>query len=266
MTDRTPASQGVRSAVPAGRRQAVLQLLQERGNVSVAELEARFGVSAMTARRDLRELEKLGLALRAYGGAVLPAQAGIEGSFDQRLSEFVDAKGRLADAALGVVQDGETVFVDSTTAAFYAVRRIIAAERRVVIVTNSLAVMELVGKAATVDLIALGGRYQPVGRCFLGPEAVRAARAVLADKALISVRGLTSDGWLSDIDPDECEVKRTMIEHARESILLISVAAMHRRGTSVITSLENISRVITADFSDDEAAQLRALAPGLQQV
>src|SRR5262249_36473223 len=63
---------GARAQVPAGRQRIILQLLRTRGSVSVADLEREFGISAMTARRDLRVLEDAGLAQRTYGGAIPP--------------------------------------------------------------------------------------------------------------------------------------------------------------------------------------------------
>ena len=70
----------------------VVELLRSRGSVTVAELETRFGISLMTARRDLAELERLGLVRRTHGGAVLPAPSGHEDSFATRLEADVAAK------------------------------------------------------------------------------------------------------------------------------------------------------------------------------
>ena len=96
-------------AIPEDRRRLIADLLLATGAVTVAQVESRFGVSAMTARRDLHELERRGLARRTHGGAVLPAVASHEDSFDRRMTLAADAKQLLARAAvrlLGAARDG----------------------------------------------------------------------------------------------------------------------------------------------------------------
>jgi DeoR/GlpR family transcriptional regulator of sugar metabolism len=220
----------------------------------------------MTARRDLRELEKDGLALRTYGGAVLPASAAVDGSFEQRMTEFVETKTRFALATVNLISDNETVFVDSSTAAYFAIRELMTAGRRLTIVTNSLPVLGLVSDAAQVDVVALGGTYRMTTRCFVGPETVRAGRSLHVDKALISIRGLTSDGELSDVDPLEAEVRRTMIEQCSESILFVTAATLTRRGLSVVARLQDITHVLAVDISDSEAQRLSTLTSNLRRL
>jgi DeoR/GlpR family transcriptional regulator of sugar metabolism len=258
--------QGARARVPAGRRRVILQLLRARGSISVADLEKEFGVSAMTARRDLRMLEEEGLAHRTYGGAVLPASTAVEDSFEQRIGQAVEAKARLARATLDLVADGETILVDSSTTSYFAVRELIGAGLELIVVTNSLPVMQLVADAARAELVGLGGSYRPVARSFVGPNTVRTARSLLADKALISVKGLTSDGALSDPDPLEAEVKRAMIEQATEPILLLDATKLEGRGLAVIANLEEVALVLAAGVSDSEALRLGRLARDVRRV
>jgi DeoR/GlpR family transcriptional regulator of sugar metabolism len=259
------ASRG-RAQVPASRQQRVLQLLRAQGSVSVSDLEQEFGISAMTARRDLRVLEEEGQAHRTYGGAVLPAAAGVEDSFEQRMNEALDDKERLANAAADLVADGDTVFVDCSTSAYVALRELVARGRELTVVTNALPVMQLVADAPRVKLVALGGSFRPVVRSFVGPETVRGARALLGDKALISVKGLTSEGALSDPDPLEAEVKRVMIEQSTQSIFLLQASKLERRGLAIVANLEDLSVVFATGLDDDAADHLSRLAPNVRRV
>jgi DeoR/GlpR family transcriptional regulator of sugar metabolism len=259
------ATQGVRSEVPAGRRQRILQLLQARGSVSVAELERAFAVSGMTIRRDLQALEQEGFARRAYGGAVLTGPAAQEGSFEQRLHESAEAKSRLAHAAADLISDGDTVFVDSSTAAYYTVRHLLAAGRELTLITNSLPVIEAASTTTLTTVVALGGTYQPFGRCFVGPDTTRAARARHAHKALVSAWPLLRDGRLSMADPVDAEVKHIMIDQSTESILLISSTAAPS-GRSIVSNLPDITHVLTADISDHDINRIRSFTPEVRPV
>src|ERR1700733_15444039 len=112
--------------LPEVRRRAIAEPLQARGGSSVADLEQEFNVSSMTIRRDLRELDRQGLAKRTHGGAVAPGLAAHEDSFSQRLGVDVAAKERLAAAAVALVEPGETVFIDSSSSAYYVARELVA--------------------------------------------------------------------------------------------------------------------------------------------
>src|SRR5262245_32465944 len=143
---------------PERRRQAIAERIRAHGQGSVADLEEEFEVSAMTIRRDLRELERQGLATRTHGGAIAPGLAAHEDSFTQRVNVEVEAKQRLAVAAAAMVEPGETVFIDSSSSAYYVARQIIANGMPASIVTNSLPVMQFVASTiASVELSGVGG-------------------------------------------------------------------------------------------------------------
>src|SRR5437588_11982310 len=82
------------------RRAAILEMLRASGAVSVAEVQSKLGVSSMTARRDLAELARRGVAQRTHGGAVIPSISAHEDSFAQRLGTATEAKLALAQAAV----------------------------------------------------------------------------------------------------------------------------------------------------------------------
>jgi hypothetical protein len=115
-----------RAKLPEQRRQRIVMRLREAGSVTVAGLEKELGISAATARRDLVVLERQGEVKRTHGGAVPPGLAQHEDSFQQRLGEAVEAKQRLARAAAGLLGADQSVFIDSSTTAYYAARRILA--------------------------------------------------------------------------------------------------------------------------------------------
>jgi DeoR/GlpR family transcriptional regulator of sugar metabolism len=99
------------------RRSAIADVLRDSGAITVTEVEHRFGVSPMTARRDLAELERTGIARRTHGGAVLPSISASEDSFARRVELATEAKAALAEAAVAMLSPRQTVFLDSSTRA-----------------------------------------------------------------------------------------------------------------------------------------------------
>ncbi len=261
-------STGKPSLVPEERRRRIAQRIREAGSVTVAMLEAEFGVSPMTARRDLATLEQEGRARRTHGGAVLPGFAGHEDSFQQRLEQAQGAKQRLAQAAVALLEPGETVFIDSSTTAYHAARRIIAEGLRTTILTNSVPVMELFSgtEAPNVDLIGLGGALRRLTLSFVGPRTVSDARAFFADMVFLSIKGITPDGYLTDPDPLEAEVKRAMIDRAEQPVLLVDGAKFDQRGLSVIAHASDLRLLLTADAPEDRLRALETAGVRVQRV
>jgi DeoR/GlpR family transcriptional regulator of sugar metabolism len=231
------------------RRRLIAEQLKEEGSVSVTALGRRFGISLMTARRDLAALERQGVARRTHGGAVLPGPSSHEDAFVRRVETAVEAKERLAAAAVTLIAPGEAVFVDSSSTSWYAARRLVRDNLRCTLLTNSVPVMELVCAAGApqVELIGLCGALRSLTRSLVGPQAVHGVQSLFADKALLSVKGVTEDGQLTDPDPLEAEVKRAMIRQARTPLLLVDGSKFGRPALHVIGPVTDVGRVLAAD-------------------
>ena len=246
-----------RQLVPAQRRQLIAERIRDTGSVSVSSLEAEFGVSPMTARRDLQILEREGLA---HGGAVSTTLARDEDAFQSRLEEAADAKRALGARAASMIADGETVFVDCSTTAYYAVRSLLESGKPATVLTPSVPVMDLIARsdAPQLELLGLAGSLRRLTCSFVGPQTVRAIQDHFADKLLFSVKGLAPGNVLTDANPLEAEVKRTMIERARESILLIDGSKFDQPGLSAITPIAAVDTVLIAGGDREHLRELAA--------
>lgn len=254
--------------MPGERRERIARLVEQAGSVRVAALEKEFGISPMTARRDLMALERTGRVQRTHGGAVFPGFAGHEDSFQRRLGEGVAAKERLAHAAVEMLESGETIFIDSSTTAYYAARRILEERLRVTILTSSLPVMELftTNRAPNVELIGMGGTLRRLTYSFVGPHTVRAIGEHFADKVFLSVKGVTSNGYLTDPNPLEAEVKRMMIERAEDPVLLVDESKFEQRGMSSVVKVSELSVALAADASEDSLKMFKDAGVDVRRV
>ena len=247
------------------RRREITESLRSSGSVTVAEVEARFSVSPVTARRDLDELERRGVLRRTHGGGVLPTTSAHEDSFARRLKVAAEPKRRLAEEAVALMAPGETVFLDSSTTSYFVARRIIETGIATTVLTNSFPVMELIfNEGSSADIIGVGGSLRRLTRSFVGPFAVRTVQGHFADRLFLSVKGLTDGGMMTDADALEAEVKRTMIAQAGESTLLVDRSKMLVRGLSVIASVAEVSNVIAHGLSTEDVAALRAARGSLR--
>jgi DeoR/GlpR family transcriptional regulator of sugar metabolism len=245
--------------VPEERRRLIQAMLAERGSVTVATVERAFGISSMTARRDLAILAAEGRLRRTHGGAVLPELAGHEDSFRSRLDQEAEQKRRLARAIAVSAEPSETIFVDSSTTSYFAVEQMLELGVNATLLTNSLPVMTLVAAAegSNLKLVGLGGSFRALTQSFVGAETVRAIEGFYADRVVFSVKGISSEGFLTDPDPLETEVKRAMITQAATVVLVATPRKFDGRGLNVIASAR---RVRVAYLADPPTAGTRMLA------
>jgi len=242
--------------------------VREAGSVTVAGLEKELGISAATARRDLALLERRGKVKRTHGGAVAPGLTQHEDSFQQRLGEAVEQKKRLARAAATLLEADETVFIDSSTTAYYAARRILGGTSGVTCLTNLVPVMDLFTTAdpSGASMVGLGGIFRALTLSFVGPCTIQTIGSYIADRALISVKGITSQGYLTDINPLEAEVKRAMIRQSERPVLLVDGRKFEQRGSSVIAHVSKVSLVVTADARRPHVEALEDLGVDVKSV
>ena len=190
-----------RAELPEQRQQRIALRVREAGSVTVAGLEKELGISAATARRDLALLERQGKVKRTHGGAVPPGLTQHEDSFQQRLGEAVEQKKRLARAAAALLEVDETVFIDSSTTAYYAARRILAGTSGITCLTNLVPVMDLFSTAdpSGASMVGLGGIFRALTLSFVGPCTIHMIESYMADRTFLSVKGITAEGYLTDI-------------------------------------------------------------------
>jgi DeoR/GlpR family transcriptional regulator of sugar metabolism len=260
--ERRAISEEVSSGRPLlaeARRFAIAELLRSAGAVSVTEVETRFGVSPMTARRDLMALERQGIARRTHGGAVLPSMSAKEDSFAKRVNLATDAKERLADAAVELIAPEETIFLDCSSTAYFLAQRIVQRALPVTVITNSLPVMDLVAgvESPPIQLVAVGGTLRRLTGSFVGPYAVETVRGHFADRMFMSVKGLTRGGVMTDADELEAELKRTMIAQAQETVLLVDGSKLSVRGQKAIAHVRELSAVLADGLVPEDLEALR---------
>lgn len=254
--------------MPAQRRLHILEMLREHGSVTVEQVQERFGVSAMTVRRDLAMLSATGHLLRTHGGAVLADFVAREQSFGSRLEQHVPAKLRLAQAVTRAIKPRETIFLDSSSSSYYVARQLLEASLPMTLITNSLAVIRLVADAAPthLDLIGLGGKLHRPTQSFVDTETLRAIEGFSADRVIFSVSGIAPDGCLTDPHREGATVKRAMIRHARIVVLLAVAEKFNERGPNVIAPATAVDTAYLADPPKSGVDRLKAVGINIARV
>ena len=203
------------------REAEILRLLAgaDGGARRVAELSQALGVSQMTIRRDLEELERRGLVRRVHGGAMQVNGALLfERSFSERGQEAFREKVAIGRAAAALVRDGAVCILDAGTTTLQVARHISA--RNVIAVTNALPVAMELAAHEGISAILLGGNLKGRELCTVGPMVTDALAKMTADVLFLSTMGVSLERGLTEADIREAEVKRWMIAAARKVVLV----------------------------------------------
>jgi len=246
--------------LPEERRSRIARQVAEEGAASVAELSRLFGVTEETIRRDLRALEAAGVLRRTHGGALRRAPAVFPvAPVAERISHNHELKAAIARAALELVKDGDTIFLDSGST-ILELAKALAARRELVVVTHNLRVAAQLAEAPHISVNVVGGSLRPQELSLVGPEARRAFERMRAAKAFMACAGFGPSYGATVSDVLEADVKRAMVESADKAILLADHTKWQRSSLVSYAELQRFSAVVSdAGLPADARAQLRAL-------
>lgn len=232
---------------PDARRERIVQIVRESERVSVDALAETLGTSRETIRRDLTDLAERGRVRKIHGGATAVdlrhLASEVEGPFQTRLSENIDAKRTIARRAIQLFTPGDTLFVDTgTTTLFFAEE--LAMASGLTVITNSAAIAGLAARGTANATFLIGGAYRADSTESLGPLAVEQISRFHAVHAVLAVGSVESVGFL-DFDLDEADVARAMIAQARSVTVLADASKFGRGGLIKIAPLTAVDRVVT---------------------
>ncbi|CQR56022.1 DeoR/GlpR family DNA-binding transcription regulator [Paenibacillus riograndensis] len=234
------------------RQQLILQQLEETGKVKVIPLAQQLEVSNETIRRDLDALEEQRKLKRVYGGAVKLTHFDGEPSYTMRRKLNQEGKQAIGREAARLLQDGDTVFMDTGTTVL-EMTRWLAGKKNITIVTNSLPAASALLQALSLEqftgkVILLGGEISVQQQSVSGILAHELLKQFTLDKAFLSVGGISPAQGITDYDMNESLVSRLAAGQASEVILL----ADHSKIGS--TAFCQIAPLHTADviISDQE--------------
>jgi DeoR/GlpR family transcriptional regulator of sugar metabolism len=242
----------VRYTDAPARRDELLRRLQLDGYLSIVEVAEEFGVSEMTLRRDLRQLEADGMARRVPGGAAAPAGRVLP--FAERNRRGGEVKSRLATAALPYVEASSTVALDAGTTIAPLAGMLPAGTT---VVSHSEPVIAAAAARDDLDLVAIGGDYDRGTRSFTGPLATAALERMSVDVAVLSAVAIDRRGLLCATSRD-AELKPVLARIAHRRVLVAESAKLRARAHLRFAELDALDLLVTDDgASEAELAPLR---------
>jgi DeoR/GlpR family transcriptional regulator of sugar metabolism len=223
------------------RRNQLLEMVRRKGFASLPELADELEVSESTIRRDLDYLEDAGAARRTHGGVFYTGPAPRLPHFDERQPAQWDKKKLIAHAAVGLIEDGDTVLLDGGSTTYEVARLLVG--RPLQIVTNSLPVANLFASNSNHDLVLVGGYVYPRTGVALGPYANEMLAHLSVRRTIMSVAGINERGYFNS-NLLLVETERAMIEAADEVIVVADSTKFGRQSLAHLCALGDVQHLV----------------------
>ncbi len=226
------------------RQERILTLLKRDKKVFLTELCKLLEVSAVTVRSDLTDLEKRGLLTRTHGGAILNNKASFEENSRQKEVKNIRQKQAIAERAIEYVEDGDSIALDTGTTTMIFAEQLIK-RNGLTVVTSDVKIALFLEENSDANIILLGGTVRHGYRCCVGPMAQRAMEGLFVDKCFMATNGLTAYQGLSTPNLEQAEIKRLMIEHSKQVIVLCGGEKIGRNSLVSVAPADVIHVLIT---------------------
>lgn len=244
------------------RQMAIARIVEEQGRARVTELATRFGVSAVTIRKDLDALAGSERVIRTHGGAIAPGVGRGDLSFDVRDRLQREEKAAIGGGAASLVSNGESILVDASTTGVYLARELLRREawHGLTVVTNGLrTAIELSGRPG-ISVLLMGGRVRPGALSVVGQLGDAVFDRINVHKAFLSAAGMTLEEGLTETTEEEAQIKRAMVGAAREVYGLIDYSKWGRVASATFCEVESLTAVLTDRRAPaDMVASLRGI-------
>ena len=226
------------------RRNLILEKLQDEKRVVVSELSQMYGVSEETIRRDLDKLEKEGLAIKSYGGAVINEDVSIDLPFNVRKNQNVVGKQKMAEIVASLVHDGEHLLLDASTTAVF-VAKALKEKERLTVITNSMEILLELADVSGWNIISTGGMMKEGYLAFLGSRTEEVIRYYFVDTVIFSCKALDENWGVMESQEAFGTAKRAMLDSGRKKILVVDNTKFDQTAFSVAGRLRDVDIVVT---------------------
>jgi DeoR/GlpR family transcriptional regulator of sugar metabolism len=245
-----------RPMLAVDRRLRILEQVADDQSIQVSDLAARFGVSEMTIRRDIRRLERDGFLKRTYGGATAHLTRSLDLAFNARALLSARETRLIGMTAAGLIGDATTIYAGiGTTVEQFA--RYLPARPEITVVTGSVVAASLLG-TRPVRTVILGGVVRHDELTCVGPIAVDSLGRYRFDLAVIGAAAVSARWGISEGSDDDAEVNRIAIARSERTVVLAHGGKIGATASSVVGPVEDVDMLVTDPSAPpDELRRLR---------
>lgn len=228
------------------RKAYILQQLKENSTVSIKDICKKYGVSEVSVRKDLNMLHERNLLVRTRGGAIrLPeSDNSSDISINYKRLYYYKEKQLIGRLAASLINDGETILLDSGTTTLEIARNL-QRFSKLTIITNALNIAVELLKYKRFNVIMLGGYLRETSQSTVGPIAESDLKIFYCDKFFLGVDSFTIESGLSTPNIEEANLNQVMISMSKKVIAVLDSSKFNKRSFVFIAPVNKINTVVT---------------------
>ena len=240
------------------REKRILEIMLKEKKVTVKYLSGILYASEPSVRRDLANLEAQGYVRRIHGGAVLNENGKGETMIPFLIRELEESREKLviAEKAAALVKDGDVIFLDASSTAFNMIP-FLAGKKDVTVITNGIKAINALCEYKNIKTISTGGIVHTTCLALVGEDAFKTVEGYNADICFFACRGLSLEGQLTDISPEEDYVRLKMIGHSKKAYLLCTAEKIGKVYYHNICHLDKLNGAIFGKEPPESLARLK---------
>lgn len=231
------------------RTNQILEILTRENRVEVSELSGLLGVSQVTVRKDLDALERRGIIRREHGFALLRSADDING----RIAYHYEQKRRIALKAVELVEDGDTVMIESGSCCALLAEALTETKKDISIITNSAFIADYIRSKSDFETILLGGIYQRDAQIMVGPMVRQCAENFLVELFFIGTDGYAPQAGFTNRDQMRAQAVRDMARQCSQVVVLTESEKFSKHGSVPLNLGEKLRTVITDERISPES-------------
>jgi DeoR family transcriptional regulator of aga operon len=228
------------------RRIRIIELLKTHGQVNVNELSESLGVTGVTIRNDLAQLEKKRILIRARGGAIKIEQnvADEDYPLSDKQKKHLFEKREIGKKAAELIEENNTIIIDSGSTT-YELAKNLKRFNDLTVITNALNVATLLAEYSNINVIVPGGMLKKNSLSLVGILAEKGFKDYFCDKLFLGVDGFDLNFGISTPNPEEAHLNQIMIGISKEVIVVADSSKFQKRGFAFIAPVNRINTVVT---------------------
>ena len=236
--------------LPMQRREKIKAILREQKSVTVLELMEYFNVTNETIRRDLLALEEEGFVSRVHGGAYIEGGTTNEINISLRRTTHSAQKQQIAAVCERIIQNGDSIFLDSSTTANYIAEKL--TNYRLTVLTNSIQIINTLASFSGISLIMVGGNFDKKSQSFYGTRALEFVRSYHVDKAFFSCRSINYKSGVMDSNEKTSDIRRMIIDQSARAYLCVDSSKFGANSFVSICNFDALTGLITDHIPSEE--------------
>ena len=228
------------------RHQAILDILQLQGSVSVAALAERLDVSEVTIRKDLTQLEEQKLLYRSHGRAVMISP--YIGNLPQHANEgqAVLEKRAIGKAAAAMVREHDTILLTAGTTILYTAKEL-ADVKNITVMSASVSASSMLSQSKDIEVVQLGGQVREKSVSTVGSFTEHMLSFFSCDLLFMGADAIDLSFGVTTSSIAEASRDRKMMDAAKKTIVLADSSKFGKKGFSKICDCSQIDGIITDD-------------------